>query len=166
MAKTKKGEKEVNIHMNKYVKIWIIFAILLVVAVFADFLATQNVPSPPTSMFEPRRLPFDRINIDKYSSIIGDIEIFYKVKTILSSINATLLVFLLVTYVDIYKKLRSEFTIGLIVFSLTLLLYALTSNPLLQWLFGYRAFGLGPFAMLPDLFTSLALAVLLYLTLK
>ena len=155
-----------NIHMNKYVKIWIIFAILLVVAVFADYLATQNTPFPTSSMFEPRQLPFDRINIDKYSSIIGDIEIFYKVKTILSSINATLLVFLLVTYVDIYKKLRSEFTIGLIVFSLTLLLYALTSNPLLQWLFGYRAFGLGPFAMLPALFTSIALSILLYLTLK
>ena len=152
--------------MNRYVKIWIIFAILLAVAVFADYLATQNAPYPPTSIFETRRLPFDRINSDRYLSYKGDIELFYKVKTVLSSINATLLVFLLATYVDLYKKLKSEFTIGLIVFSLTLLLYALTSNPLLQWLFGYRAFGLGPFAMLPDLFTSLALAVLLYLTMK
>ena len=152
--------------MNKYVKVWIIFAILLVVAVFADYLATQNAPSPPTSIFEPRPVPFDRINIDRYYSYMGDIELFYKVKTILSSINATLLVFLLATYVDMYRKLKSEFTIGLTLFSLTLLLYALTSNPLLQWHLGYRAFGLGPFAMLPDLFTSLALAVLLYLTMK
>jgi len=165
VEKTKKEEKEVNLHMNRYVKIWVIFAILLVVAVFSDFLATQNAPSPPTSIFEPRQ-PFDRINWDRYYSVMGDIELFYKVKTILSSINATLLVFLLATYVDIYKKIQSEFTIGLILFSLILLLYALTSNPLLQWLFGYQAFGLGPFAMLPDLFTSLALAVLLYLTMK
>ena len=63
-------------------------------------------------------------------------------------------------------KLKSEFTLGLMVFSLTLLLYALTSNPLLQWVFGYQAFGLGPFAMIPELFTTLALAVMLYLTLK
>ena len=97
---------------------------------------------------------------------MGDIELFYKVKTILSTINATLVVFLLATYVDIYKKLRSEFTIGLIIFSLTLFFYALSSNPLLQGLFGYRAFGLGPFAMLPDMFTTLALGVLMYLTLK
>jgi len=166
VEKTKKGEKEVNIHMNKYVKIWIIFAILLVVAVFTDYLATQIAPSPPTSIFEPRQLRFDQISGDKNFFYVGDIEIFYKVKTVLSSINATLLVFLLATYVDIYKKLRSEFTIGLIVFSLTLLFYALSSNPLLQWLFGYRAFGLGPFAMLPDLFTTIALAVLLYLTMK
>jgi len=65
-----------------------------------------------------------------------------------------------------YRKLKSKFTIGLILFSLTLLLYALTSNPLLQWIFGYQAFGLGPFAMLPEMFTTLAVAVLLYLTLK
>ena len=166
MEKTKKGEKEVNVHMNKYVKISIIFAILVVVGISADFLATQNASSPPTSIFEPRPVPFDKFNFDRYYSFMGDIELFYKVKTVLSSINATLLVFLLVTYIDMYKKLKSEFTIGLIIFSLILLLYALSSNPLLQWLFGYRAFGLGPFAMLPDLFTTLALAVLLYLTMK
>jgi hypothetical protein len=153
--------------MNKYVKIWIILAILLVVAALSDFLAIQNAPSPSTSIFDPR-LPFDRTNFDfdRYYSVMGDIELFYKIKTILSSINATLLVFLLATYVDMYKKIQSEFTIGLIVFSLILLLYALSANPLLQWLFGYRAFGLGPFAMLPDMFTTLALAVLLYLTMK
>ena len=151
--------------MNKYVKIWIILAILLVVAALSDFLAIQNAPSPPPSIFDPR-MPFDGTNFDRYYSYIGDIELFYKIKTILSSINATLLVLLLATYVDMYKKIPSEFTSGLIVFSLILLLYALSTNPLLQWLFGYRAFGLGPFAMLPDLFTTLALAVLLYLTMK
>jgi hypothetical protein len=152
--------------MNKYVKIWIIFAILLVVIVFVDYLATQNTPFSGISMFEPRPVPFDRIDIDSYYSYMGDIELFYKVKTVLSSINGTLLVFLLASYVGMYRKIRSEFTIGLILFSLILLLYALSSNPLLQWLFGFRAFGLGPFAMLPDLFTTLALAILLYLTMK
>jgi hypothetical protein len=154
--------------MNKYLKIWILFSILLVVVVFTDFLATQTAPTPqPTSIFDPR-LPVDRNNLDfeRYYSYMGDIELFYKVKTILSTINATLLVFLLATYVDMYKNLKSEFTIGLILFSLILLLYALSSNPLLQWIFGYRAFGLGPFAMLPDMFTTLALVVLLYLTMK
>ena len=152
--------------MNKYVKIWLLFSVLLVVTVFADYLATQNTPFSGTSMFEPRPIPFDRSNVERYYSYLGDIELFYKVKTILSTVNATLLVFLLATYVDMYMKLKSEFTIGLILFSLILLLYALSSNPLLQWIFGYRAFGLGPFAMLPDLFTTLALAVLLYLTMK
>ena len=152
--------------MNKYVKIWIIFSVLLVMVVLSDYLATQNSPVSGISIFEPRQLPFDRISGDRNFFYVGDIELFYKVQTVLSSINATLLVFLMATYVDMYKKLRSEFTIGLMLFSLILLLYAVSSNPLLQWLFGYQAFGLGPFAMLPDLFTTLALCVLMYLTMK
>jgi hypothetical protein len=36
----------------------------------------------------------------------------------------------------------------------------------MMWTFGFRPFGLGPFAMLPDIFTCIALSVLLYLTIK
>ena len=157
MEKTKKGEKEVKLHMNKYLKISLFFLVLALVAILADLVATQHSPSPPTSIFDPHPMPPERI---------GDIELYYKVKTMLSTINATLLVLLLSTYINIYKKLKSEFTLGLILFSLILLFYALSSNPLLQQFFGFQAFGLGPFAMLPDLFTTFALAVLLYLTMK
>ena len=156
--------------MNKFVKIGLIFAVLVMVVLITDYLTNQQYAFTgvsSVSMFEPRPVPFDRIHIDTYNyTFIGDMELYYKVKTILSSVNATLLVILLAAYSDMYVKLKSEFTFGLIVFSLILLLYALSSNPLFQWLFGYQAFGLGPFAMLPDMFTSLALAVLLYLTMK
>ena len=87
-------------------------------------------------------------------------------KTAISTVNIILLIFLLVTYMDIYKKTKSDFTVGLIIFSVILLFYALSSNPFIHWIFGFRAFGLGPFAMLPDLFTCIALAVLVYLTFK
>ena len=165
MEKTKKGEKEVNLHMNKYLKIGLILAILAIVIVVTDYFATQNTPYPETPLFEPRRLPFDNFRPD-HDSFVGDLELFYRVKTVLTSINATLLVILLFTYVDIYKKLRSEFTLGLILFSLVLLFYAISSNPIVQSVFGFRALGLGPFAMIPDLFTSIALAILLYLTME
>lgn len=149
--------------MNRNLKIAIILIVLVAVALLSYFWASTNTPTP---MFEPRRLPFERIDWDRTWFYRGDIEFFYTAKTVLSTINATLLVFLLVTYVDIYKNLKSEFTVGLIIFSMILLLYALVSNPLMQSIFGFRGIGLGPFAMLPDLFTCLALAVLLYLTLK
>ncbi|UCD97270.1 MAG: hypothetical protein JSV35_02220 [Candidatus Bathyarchaeota archaeon] len=93
-------------------------------------------------------------------------EVFYTLRTVVSTVNATLLVFLLVIYVDIYRRTGSDFTVGLILFSLVLLLYALSSNPIVHWLFGFRAVGLGPFAMLLDLFTCVALFVMLYLTVK
>ena len=144
--------------MNKYIKIVLFFIVLALVAILADLLATQHLTSP-TPLFDPHQVPPDRISI-------GDLELFYKVKTMLSTINATLLVLLLGTYIGIYRKLKSEFTLGLILFSLILLLYAVSSNPILQQFLGYWGIGLGPFAMLPDLFTTFALVVLLYLTMK
>jgi len=146
--------------MSKNRKIWLMLATLVAVALLAAFWATtyEPLPSPPSPWepWEPRRdFP-----------VRGDIELYYTVKTVISTINATLLIFLLITYIDIYMKIKSEFTIGLIIFSMVLLFYALTSNPLMHRIFGFHAFGLGPFAMLPDLFTCAALAVLLYLTVK
>jgi len=145
--------------MTKYTKIALVLLTVVAVALLSAFWATRIEPLiPPPTPFEPRRFPIDRIR--------GDIELFYTAKTIISSVNITLLVILLITYIGIYRKTQSEFTIGLIIFSMVLLFYALTSNPITYWAFGFHAFGLGPFAMLPDLFTCIALAVLLYLTFK
>jgi hypothetical protein len=95
-----------------------------------------------------------------------DATFYYNAKTVISIVNVTLLTVLLAIYVDIYRKVRSKFTVGLIITMLALLVYALTSNPLLQVLFGFRAEGLGPFAMMPDLFATIALSILLYLGLE
>jgi len=73
---------------------------------------------------------------------------------------------LLLIYVSIYQKTRSEFTVGLIIFSAVLFLHALVSIPLVYRAFGFYEFGLGPFAMLPDLFSLGALIVLLYLSIR
>ena len=143
--------------MNDRIKSLLVLTILLVVALFVIFLVYEFLlPLQPPRFMTPRPNFQPR----------GDIELYYTIKTVISSINATLLVILLFTYIDIYRKTKSEFTIGLSIFSIILLLYALSSNPLVHWAFGFRAFGLGPFAMLPDLFTCGALGVLLYLTYK
>ena len=143
-------------HMNRDVKIWLMLATLVAMVLLAVFWVTTRTPRAPS--FEPRPWPPFRPR--------WDIELFYTMKTVVSTINVTLLVFLFITYIDIYRKTQSEFTIGLIIFSMVLLLYALVSNPFVQWAFGFWGFGLGPFAMLPDLFTCAALTVLLYLTFR
>jgi len=142
-------------YMDKNVKVSLMLATLVVVVLLVALWATKNLPSPPPPR-EPR----------PPEPVPGDIELYYTVHTVISTINVTLLIFLLITYIGIYIKTKSEFTIGLTIFSMVLLLNAIASNPLIHWLFGFRAFGLGPFAMLPDLFTLAALAVLLYLTVK
>jgi hypothetical protein len=149
----------VNHHMNSNTKIGLMLLVLAAVAIVSGYWAVSYEPRAPP--FEPRPWPsFPTPRMEE------DLELFYTIKTIVSSVNVTILVFLLITYFNIYRKTQSEFTAGLILFSMVLLLYAMVSNPIVQVAFGYRAFGLGPFAMLPDLFSLIALTVLLYLTLK
>ncbi len=95
-----------------------------------------------------------------------DARLFILIKTMISFVNTALIVFLLVAYASIYRKMKTQFTLGLIVVMIAFLLYALTSNPLLQMSFGYYALALGPFAMIPDLFTTFALVVLIFITLE
>ena len=91
----------------------------------------------------------------------GDFEWYYTVKGILSTVNLVLLVLLLIIYFGVYSDTRSEFALGIIVFALAMMMYAITSNPWLQSGFGFRGSGLGPFAFFPDLFTLIALVILL-----
>jgi hypothetical protein len=147
--------------MNRNLRNWLILATLIVVTIWVAIVAVLWVTSTfrlPPYPWEPHRRPPENIR--------GDIELFYTVGTVISTINVTLSVFLLLIYVSIYRKTRSEFTIGLMIFSAVFLLNALVSNPLVIWAFGFGLFGLGPFALLPDLFTFGALAVLLYLSVK
>ncbi|HMK94345.1 MAG TPA: hypothetical protein VK536_02985 [Candidatus Limnocylindrales bacterium] len=96
----------------------------------------------------------------------GDFELFYVANAIISTINIALLVILIVIYVNIYVKTRSPFTIGLIIFAVVFLVRDLTSSPFITALYGFRAYGLGPFAFLPSLFELVALSVLLYLSVR
>jgi len=141
--------------MNKDEKYWLIVGTLIVVTVLATLWATSTswFPRHP---WDPRRP----------ENILGDVELFYTVGTVVSTVNLTLSIFLLFIYIGIYQKTRSEFTIGLVIFSAVFLLNALASNPLVIRAFGFWPVGLGPFAMLSNLFTLAALAVLLYLSVK
>ena len=94
----------------------------------------------------------------------GDLAIYYTVKAVLASVNAFLLIVLSSIYLKVYKDTGLEFSLGLVIFSVALLIYSLVSNPLLVSVAGYRASGLGPFAMLPDLFTCIASFTLLYIS--
>jgi hypothetical protein len=141
--------------MKRSFEILLIIIAVLAVALLAGLWSSARISAVSQL---GRRLQWDPVR--------WDIEVFYTLRTVVSTVNATLLVFLLVIYVDIYRRTGSDFTIGLILFSIVLLLYALSSNPIVHWIFGFRAVGLGPFAMLPDLFTCVALFVMLYLTVK
>lgn len=88
---------------------------------------------------------------------------FLQVKLLVSTFNVVLLVALAYNYVRVYRDLPNPFTMSLVVFTVSLLLYAVTSNPLAAIVFGFRPqVSIGAFTFLPDLFAAVAVVVLLY----
>jgi hypothetical protein len=149
--------------MDKSLRIWIILVILAVIAVaiLAAIWAATVI-----YQYQVYQQGFPFRPLQPSGSIPGDIELFYIVRTAISAVNITLLVVLIVTYASIYIKTRSEFTIGLLIFAIVFLMKDIASNPFVIGAFGFRLYGLGPFALLPDLFEFMALTVLLYLSVK
>jgi hypothetical protein len=141
--------------MKRNFKLFSLLALLFITALGTAMWATYTFSRP----FEPFMpvLPPPR-------GYPGDLEIFYTAQTIVSSLNVVLLVYIFANNVDIFRKTKSKFTFGLLIFSGAFLVKDLTSNPIIIWLFGYHPQGLGPFALLPNVFEFLVLCTLLYLS--
>ena len=88
------------------------------------------------------------------------------IKTVLSFVNIALIFLMLTIYVDLYRKIKTNFTAGLLLLIIVLLMNALTSNPLIFLRLGFPIVGFGPFFIFPDLFSTIALTVLFYLSLE
>ena len=163
--------------MNKKQRILIVIAIILITGTsgaLLGFYYTETLRNPlfdrefekqppngnDTRPFPPpdfeKEIEKSRQNFDEYIIL----------KSAITFINIVISLILIGMYVKIYREVKSDFTLGLIVVMSALLLYAVTSNPLVQYLFTYRGFGQGPFILLPDIFTTIAVSVLLYLSLK
>jgi len=145
--------------MNKRVKISVIFALLILVAILAAFWVVVESSTHFPGFQQPRGVPPNNF-------IPGDLEFFYAAYTVLSTINIALLVVVTLIYIDVYIKTRSQFTIGLVIFALVFLVKDVTSSPLVISYFRFRPYGLGPFEFLPGLFEFFALTILLYLSVK
>ncbi|MDF1539024.1 MAG: hypothetical protein P1Q69_08980 [Candidatus Thorarchaeota archaeon] len=135
-----------------------LIAILIIAIIFAAILgyafAIATIPIATVPTAPPPDIP---------PHIVAS---FIILKTMVSFINIALILLTLGIYLDIYRSVKSKFTLGLITMILLLLMYALTSNPLIHIIFGYQTIGLGPFAILPDIFTTIALLILFYLSLE
>lgn len=143
--------------MNKRIRLGLIIASLAAVAAVAAVWAL--------TLIQQHKGYFER-HVTAPGFIPGDLQFFYVANTILTTINIALLVILIVLYADIYTKTRSPFTIGLIIFAVVFLVENLTSSPFIIAHYGFRAYGLGPFAFLPSLFEFIGLSILLYLSIK
>jgi len=144
--------------MSKNLKILMLLTILLAAASLAVLAISylNDKPNQRTFPFGPR----------SYFPNPADLDFYYVARTVFSTINIVLLVVLIVNYVSIFLKTRSEFTVGLILFAVFFLIKDVTWSPFVVRFAGFDVFGLGPFAFLPDLFELIALSVLLYLSVE
>ncbi len=137
--------------MNKKNVRGAMFVVMVLAALIGYLLAVFFLPLPGTTPIPPPP---------------AEMQLMVTLKTMLSFVNLVLVIPLLVIYINIYRDVQSKFTSSLIIVILVFALYALSSNPLVHILFGYYAIGLGPFTIIPDAFTTLALYLLFNLSLK
>ncbi len=97
---------------------------------------------------------------------LNNLLVFYiEGRTVLAIINSVLLVYLMVLYYGIYRETKSTFSLCLVLFAATLFLYSITSNPIMIWINGFNGANIfSLFNLLPDVFTTLASAILIYLS--
>ncbi len=88
---------------------------------------------------------------------------FIPLAILLNLANLFLLAYLISQYIVMYRTIKSEFTLGLIVLAYILLAHSILANPLLfPNMMSYGFMG-GPLSFVPALLTTIGAAVLLYL---
>ena len=138
-------------------RLWFIaIAFIIIAGILAGVWAAYTFETT-TSPFSPRPRP--EFNPE-------DLEFYYIARTVFSTINIALLAILIETYAALYIKTRSQFTIGLLIFSIVFLMKEIASSPFVIGAFRFNISGLGPFALIEPLFELAALSVLLYLSIE
>jgi len=141
--------------MKRNQKIAVLLTVLIVLTAIGAILLTTY-----------RNSLFERVHTRPVFANPQDFELYYYARTVFSTINIVLIVILIVNYVSVYLKTKSEFSVGLLLFASAFLVKDLAQSPFIVQGAGFNIFGLGPFAFLPDMFEMLALLVLFYLSVK
>ncbi len=94
-----------------------------------------------------------------------DMPTIFTIGSVLSLLMFVLSVYLIFIYLRDYLELKSNFTFGLLLMMVALMLFSLSSMPLLTTIFGvYGRPGL--FSVIPYIFTLISLAILAWLSSK
>ena len=139
----------------------------LIIMLFALMIILQTtfvVFAQPKQRF-PWRPRFNESDPDTLKRFEKHIENYFMFRIILSSLNMILYGYILYLYTLLYRETSSKFSFGLIMLSGALLVYSLTSNPMVLQLFrGSEPIWFGIFNFIPDIFASLAAFIMIYLT--
>ncbi|MEW6722834.1 MAG: hypothetical protein AB1324_06230 [Candidatus Micrarchaeota archaeon] len=140
-----------------------VLLVLLAVGMFlvADALAPfrKMPPPPPENESAPQFFVIVRGDTDNVMPS------FFLVHTFLSISMLGFSLYLLFIYLKDYLQLKSRFTLGILVAIFSFMLFAITANPLLMVFLGVYG-GRGVFSLIPYVFATLALAMLVWVSSK
>jgi hypothetical protein len=125
---------------------------------------TINVNAKPKDPFNLRpRL--NETDPDTIRRLEENITSYIQRKIIVSSLNMLLYSYLTFFYIRLYRDNASRFSLGLTGLALVLLIYSVTSNPLIiQYFRGSDPIWFIIFNLVPDLFATLAAFIMIYLS--
>ena len=154
--------------MERKYLVWLIL-ISVIIAVILSFsipilvkvqhpgtVQNRDLPQPEQQSGQPYRQPPPPPGQEEYKHL----------KTLISFINIGLIIPLFIIYAGLYRRMRTTFTLGLMAVTFALGMYAITSNPLLVSLFGGRTGDIGIFQIIPDLCATIALMILIRISLE
>jgi hypothetical protein len=85
-------------------------------------------------------------------------------RILINSVASILIAIILNTYISLYLKTKSKFSLGLVIIAVSLFIQTLTANPFLLDLFNFRLVGSGLFSLVSSITTLIAIIALLYLS--
>ena len=88
------------------------------------------------------------------------------VRFFIDTFNIALLTALFVIYIKAYSKIKANFTLGLSLFILVMLIQEIASYPLIHISFGFSGVALGPFYIIPKILESIAIVIFFYLSVE
>ena len=148
--------------MKKNMKMILIILSIIIIGAIGAIVGSQLPPPELEQETGPGQPPPPRdrtLDPDEH-------RVYVTIKTGIAMANLAMCGILIVTYIQIYRNVRSKFTLGLIALMFSLTLYVITSNPIIQSIFGYKYFSEGIFTIVPDFFATVALGILIYLSQK
>jgi tellurite resistance protein TehA-like permease len=147
----------------------LVILISVIVVVIASFIIPLVIKMPQPGPGQNPVRPPQADNIQqpaRQPSQPREPEENQNLKTVISFINIGLIIPLFVIYAGIYRRMRSSFTLGLMAVIFALGMYAVTSNPLIVSILGGRTGEIGLFQIVPDLCATIALVILVRISLE
>lgn len=145
-------------------RVWVPVMILGLLALFLlnTFWTPRFFGYFPPPHDGPRLEEFTREQLQDISNMLA---LNVKVRSIIGLVNTALLLYLLILHISVYRTTKSNFSLSLILFSFTLILYTITNNPVLIWMTGFQRGSITQiFNFIPDLFTTVASIIFIYIS--